>query len=317
MADYYGLNSETFVFKSMSFEAVMQEQARSASIEAFLVQNNISPEFRVSRPLATYPHYSGGMDKVTAARHYVRGRSLFGAAGQLDVTELTILLARVARFLGLINRSEAGQPQSFARRDLKEKEFGRWLKRIGVPDANAIFDVWWQFAGASDLVRRRDAHLHNWLIEADDAIVAIDLEAKGWRPAGYELAQVTDDHDFLAANDWESRRRIFDEYRVGRGVHDGEELEWRAYQAAILARLVWSLTSPDPTLFVSGVVERRLHSYVESVPCLELRNIGSVVLKAWLSRRGLTAVVEDVPQTRGAGRVRVSKAMALDRKSVV
>jgi AAA ATPase domain/Adenylate and Guanylate cyclase catalytic domain len=41
------------------------------------------------------------------------------------------------------------------------------------------------------LLTRRDAHAFNWLLSGTNKVSAIDLEATGWRPTGYELAQLT------------------------------------------------------------------------------------------------------------------------------
>lgn len=311
VADYYGLSSETFVFKDMARVAVEQERDRADIIARYLEDAKQTNRYGVSRLLATYDREAKDGKDVTAARHFVRGRPLYNAVHSADAGERKVLLGDAARFLGIINKCEQGKALNQGRREVKTKEFGRWLKACGLVDLNDIFDRWWDCVKDAELLRRRDAHLHNWLITDEARIYAIDLEAQGWRPAGYELAQLTDDHAFLPADDWQSRRALFETWRTSRNAsREGEGLEWLSYQASVLARIVWGLTGAADSPFPSGLAEARLSSYITSVSDARLSTLGSEILEGWLSTRGLSRVPLSHPAAKGAGRVRTSKSIA-------
>jgi len=311
VADYYGLSSETFIFKNMARVAVELEKERSDAIAHHLQSEGWENRYRVSRLLATYDREEEDGTDVTAARHYVRGRSLFDAVDTADAAERRDLLRDAAKFLGIINECERGEPSNRGRREVKMKEFGRWLKACGLQDAGATFDRWWELVKDVDLVRRRDAHLHNWLITDARTLYAIDLEAQGWRPAGYELAQLTDDHSFLPMGDWESRRTVFTDWRSARNANpEGEGAEWLSYQASVLSRIIWGLTGSAKSPFPSGMAEARLSTFIDTVADARLRDLGNEILQSWLSSRGLSRLPLSDPAATGAGRIRTSKGMA-------
>ncbi|WIB13473.1 RNA 2'-phosphotransferase [Curtobacterium sp. MCPF17_052] len=311
VADYYGLSSETFVFKNMAKVAVGQERDRADIIARHLRSTAQADRFGVSHLLATYDREGNGEKTVTAARPYIRGRPLYAAVEAADAAQRQVLLGNAASFLGIINRCEEGEALNQGRREVKTKEFGRWLKACGLVDLNDIFDRWWDCVKDADLLRRRDAHLHNWLITEEAKIYAIDLEAQGWRPAGYELAQLSDDHAFLPAGDWQTRRALFEIWRASRNASPaGERVEWLSYQASVLARIVWGLTGTADSPFPSGLAEERLSLYIESVTDKRLSNLGGEILRGWLSTRGLSRLPLSDPAAEGAGRVRTSKSIA-------
>ncbi len=311
VGDYYGLSAETLVFKRRNRIAFERDSNRDEVVRRYLEANGLQDSFGVTVTLASCrPDESDGTE-VVAARRFVPGTSLHEALSHECHERRVERLSEVARFLGLINLAEHAATASGARAEAKSKEMGRWLKRCGLDDPGATFDAWWSVMQLGMLVRRRDAHLGNWLLADDGRLIAIDLEAQGWRPAGYDLAQVTDDHSYLAIEDWESRRAIFEAYRGARRVADESlESEWAAYQAGVLARLVWGLTDPNDGPFESGVAERRLQGFVATAQNVQLSGIAAEILGAWLRRRGLRELPQRRSRTDSAGRVRLSRTMA-------
>src|SRR5690606_35530838 len=90
---------------------------------------------------------------------------------------------QAARFLGLINRSEAHTAtEDGVRRTLKVKEVGRFLRTCGLENSLELFDRWWQTVAKVDRVTRKDAHLDNWILTQGGELIAIDWEASGCRP---------------------------------------------------------------------------------------------------------------------------------------
>lgn len=310
IGDYYGLSAESLVFKRRNRIAFERDSDRDGLIRRFIEEEGHGHLFSV--PVTLTSAFGGvGESEVVAVRRYIRGTSLQDALSGEDLEHRVAHLADAARFLGLINRAEHSDSATGVRGELKSKEMGRWLRRCGLGDPSATFEAWWTVMQKGALVRRRDAHLGNWLLADDGRLVAMDLEAQGWRPVGYDLAQVTDDHHFLDIRDWASRRVVFDAYREARRATDASrETEWVAYQAGVLARLVWALTDPNDGPFASGEAESRLQGFVEVTENEELSAIASEILAAWLRRRGLVDLPKRLRKADGAGRIRLSRSMA-------
>lgn len=311
VGDYYGLSVETLVYKRMNSQAVARDKARASLIDNYLAERKLTKEFGVTMILATCEPSFGTGQEVIATRRFVKGVSVHEFLANKDQVATVGLLERVASFLGHMNLAESGENPVHVRRELKEKEMGRWLRGCGLVDWSAVFDRWWEKVRTAVPVRRRDAHLYNWLRAVDGRIVAMDLEAQGWRPAGYDLAQVTDDHEYLDITDWAARRRVFDAYRSARVAQCGShESEWVSYQASVLSRLVRGLTDPTQGTFGPGIAEARLVGFRDAVEEPELMALSENVLKIWLGQRGLTRVPYETSKTGGAGRIRLSKTMA-------
>lgn len=312
VGDYYGLSVETLVYKRMNRLAVERERARASAIHKYLAEHKLTDEFGVTMILATCePSFETEQEEVIATRRFVTGRSVHEFLADMDHATTVRVLGRVASFLGHINLAESSECPVHVRRELKAREMGRWLRVCGLPNPGAAFDQWFERMQLAGSVRRRDAHLFNWLLAEDGRIVAMDLEAQGWRPAGYDLAQVTDDHDYLDIADWAARRSVFDAYRSARSARDDtQESEWVAYQAGVLSRLVRGMTDPTQGPFRPGIAEGRLHGFRETVEDRGLKELSDQVLQAWLGRRGLTRLPRETNKTAGAGRIRLSKAMA-------
>jgi len=311
VGDYYGLSAEEFVFKQGDPIAFERDSSREELIRRYVEAKGYEGVFGVPVNLATCRPIGIDDTKVVVARRYVRGTCLQEALATEDLECRVANLADAARFLGLINLAEHSDSATGARVELKKKEMGRWLRNCGLGDPGATFDAWWAVMQQGMLVRRRDAHLGNWLRADDGRLIAMDLEAQGWRPVGYDLAQISDDHVFLDIRDWVSRRVIFEAYREARKAPgDSGDSEWVAYQAGVLARLVWGLTNPNDGPFDSGVAEFRLHGFADSVESEVLSGIASEILAAWLKRRGLVELPKRLGRTDGAGRIRLSRAMA-------
>ena len=310
VGDYYGLSAEALVFKRRNRIAFERDSSRDDSIQRYLIEQGLDGSFGVTATLASCRSDDLEGTEVVAARRFIPGRSLQEVLARESRERRVAHLVLAATFLGHINLAEHSDVSSGARAELKSKEMGRWLKRCGLSDPSATFDEWWSAMQLGKLVRRRDAHLGNWLLADDGRLIAMDLEAQGWRPAGYDLAQVTDDHDHLDMEDWASRRVVFDAYRAVRlAPADTRDSEWIAYQAGVLARLVWSLTDPNDGPFEPGVAERRLQSFARTSGTEFLSSIAAQILSAWLARRGLVELPRRFSKIDGAGRIRLSRAM--------
>ncbi|GAA3216998.1 RNA 2'-phosphotransferase [Oerskovia jenensis] len=309
VADYYGLSSETFVFKSEPVELAVHERCRSGSIESHLAERGLLSSFGVSRTLATYAREDE--DEAVVARHYVQGRPLSQIVHLRDLGGQIELLTQASEFLAHINNCEGISEATSVRRNLKTRDVGRWFRIVDPQRGGEYFDRWWSLVEDCEVLKKRDAHLDNWLQSDDGKIVAIDLESKGARPVGYELAQITDDHSAIDPGNWAARVAIFEAYCAVRGFTREEEASaWRGFQAGILARLVWALTAPEG---VGSSVESpagRLEIFAQTAPLDEVAVIARDVLSSWTRSRGQSRATISTKRTVGAGRVRLSKSIA-------
>jgi len=151
----------------------------------------------------------------------------------------------------------------------------------------------------------------NWIVADDGKLIAVDFEAFGWRPVGYELAQLSDDMPVLGSpNDsWGERRALIKCYRDAlhkAGFTIPLHSVIRGYQAGLVSRATRLLTNQtaDEASRAHGVALLEWvsgHARDSSV-----RDVAQRVHRAWLDRRAAneTDVLSD-------GRRRhLSRAMA-------
>lgn len=308
VGDYYGLVTETLVFKRMDKANYLRGAARSAEIQRFLDEAGESTELGVPVILDAMET----LDTVVVAHRFVAGTSLAELVEAAEAAERVQLATRAARFLGKIHKiEEKNATADGVRASLKSKEVGRFLKTCGVEDYLASFECWWDAVARVDKVTRKDAHLDNWLLGQDGRLYALDWEAAGCRPVGYELAQITDDHAHFPVEAWDTRRTVFDAYVAEIAPVASVEECWLAYKAGVLARHLWAITSPERAKhFRPGEGESRLQAYAQSVDDDELAAVARTALNAILAKRGLRDLPPATKNTTGAGRVRVSKKIA-------
>ncbi len=307
VGDYYGLVGQTFVFKEVQAIAVEREQRRAVILRAAINASGRAGDFLVCEHLDSVPL---GADTVRSIRRFIPGRPVSIAAQVAGHDERVALLARTAEYLGFMNTVEEAT-QDGVRKELRAKEVGRWIRAIGIGEPARHFDDWWDLVSPAGVARRRDAHLDNWVLTADGRLLALDLEAIGCRPVGYELAQITDDRVLLDPQDWEARRAVFNSYRAARGDTAGEqEVEWSSYEASLAARavgkLTWSDATPEQQEHARALLEEIAARGAED----GLRKWARAGLDAWRRQRGLADLSSGELNMDPHRRRRVSKAMA-------
>lgn len=213
------------------------------------------------------------------------------------------VLPRLSGYLGLLHRAlaeptglQVGHPEG-GRRTLRKEELGRWLKGLLPPDSRSgttwesVFDTWYSDVVALELpwTPKRDAHLGNWVLTADGAVVAVDFESTGWVPFGYELAQLTEDAPVLGIDEGSTRTRrdCLDAYAVGvLGESVAQERAAQiaaAYELGRLARLVRVITGPAAGRD-TGLT--RLDALAGGASTAVVREIALLVTQAWRLRGG-------------------------------
>jgi|GEM_PF-1921283 len=97
------------------------------------------------------------------------------------------------------------------------------------------------------LVRKRDAHGGNWLVDTADRVIAIDLGSPHFLPMGHDVAQLVEDSAFLpvSTQHFDRRYRLFQTYLAAHGTRlDTSRLRY-AYDFFALLRSMWLATSSE------------------------------------------------------------------------
>lgn len=288
VGDYYGLVSENFTVKQVSAVSLTREAERLTVLQSAIDSAGLGESFGLVQHLVALDGPDGMKRSV---RRFILGRPVLKAALEAQPGQRVLLLKRVAQFLSLINSAELRTTEG-VRKELKQKEVGRWLRAVG--DANPLeaFDEWWALVSDAPSVRRRDSHLDNWVLAEDGRIHALDLEATGYRPMGYELAQITDDAQVLSPSAWSDRREVFASYvhEVADWLTTEEAVLWRAYQAAVAARALRRLTWDQESAAGQAHAQATLDWLAQNAESADVRSWVERVLVAWRRTRGLSDV---------------------------
>lgn len=322
--DYSGVVSDTFVFKPTIVQMATREDSRARVICEAIERFGVGYKFQVaetlgSAPLPVHdPLRTHGYDLIVA-RQFHDGEVLANFLQASSDGAAMSTMRRCIEYLALIHATERTTPGRGVkmRADLWKKEVGRWLKNLQVDDAPELFDSWYSVATVSGVeFYKRDAHALNWIATPKGSVVALDLEAAGWRPAGYELAQLTDDTPFLAtdAEGWSTRENLVENYhgalgRFGQTV-DLESLH-TSYSAALIGRAIGLLTDPVQRNGSRAHGLSVLRMVGLQTPDLRLRGLARKFTDAWGHRAGLTSPTTGTDLTP-ARRRHISRAMAYE-----
>ncbi|MCA1713078.1 MAG: RNA 2'-phosphotransferase [Actinobacteria bacterium] len=325
-ADYSGLIDEVFVFKPTTLALAEREDGRAQALGAVVRKRGLEGRFSFPRTLARSPlplddPLRERNCEVLVARQFHQGEMLAEHIRGQDRIPKLVILESALDFLALIHAAEydatLGQINK-ARKELKKQELGRWLRDgLRLENSRQWFDEWFSAFPTLPMLARRDAHPYNWLITPAKEVIALDLEACGWRPVGYELAQLLEDVDFLPIDrdGWKDRRRLVRRYAralTGHGVVVDTTLVQHAYELAALARGVRTLTEPAGDRQERRRATQLLQYLKEPGHVLgpHVSQLSAVFLEAWTKRVGV-ATASGVSLT-GARRRHLSRAMAFE-----
>ena len=314
VSDYFDVVGGTFVFKSTTVLQWARELRRSEELREVLRGASLDATFGVVdhlSPVKDDLHDREPTDVVSTVRRFESGLVLSEYVATLTPGRRIRAIARAAKFLGHIHNLEESHDEPVkVRKEVRNKEVGRWLKTIGVPDHLTAFDDYWSCYSGMPMYRRRDAHPLNWLVVGEDRILAVDLEATGWRPMTYEIAQLTEDCCLIEPTDWDSRMQVLSAYLDACGQSMTLPVI-EAFEASVAARNLRNLT--PPTGFGETLQHGRevLAFLVEHASSGSVRHLSKEILFAWQRVRGLPIVDEgfNVRITDGRRR-RISRAMA-------
>lgn len=259
--DHFGIVANKFVFKGTTRVNSAREVERIKSLGKSLPADDrfAVPEvmLTVDRPPRD-PAFSGSIDVVSLQR-YDEGKPAAEVCCKVVGEARLKILMDCCEFLALMHSDIAFRsiPEIGVRKQIKEHDLGLWLKSIvGRQKYLPLYDEWWALASTLPTVPKRDAHLGNWLVARSGRVTAIDLESAGYRPVGYELAQLTDDVAVFGctAEDWAIRISLLRTYCAQLFPNVEESLVRRGYAIGLIARSIRLLVSgeDDPSYRYRG-----------------------------------------------------------------
>lgn len=217
VADARGFLSETFVFKRTTKEKAEHEASMLIALREEIIRQNGANRFEVPRSLAIAAVSSGDERKWVHVTQRAAGRLV----SELTADEASNVLESIIDLLAIFHRIGGSPPAGkSAWRSLKDylKMWSRTLfeaeqARRFVSSLHALFP------GELPLVRKRDGHASNWIVDPAGRIVAIDLESTDFIPIGYDVVQLIEDNALVQANHdgWHRRLTIFSRYLNGMG----------------------------------------------------------------------------------------------------
>lgn len=319
LRDSDGLAGQTFVFKQTSQEAQLRDHAFTAKVRARLERYpDLSQRFGLIEHLTELKPLSSDLSagEIISVRRYRNGKVLRDYLAFQKPAAVSEMLSDTAEFLAFIHFAGfSSHETNGTRRDIKEREFGCWLKSLIADSAERgqLFDDWWRIVSDAPLLPRRDAHPLNWIVDSSGAIIAVDLETRGTRPFGYELAQLVEDSQFLEPTDWDSRRTIVATYRQHWNGLSDQSVSWkeaiRFYEAGAIARASRAISNPAASTVERAFAGKLLESLASSTGDIEIHNLASHLSLRWRERTGHVGE-ESLDALSEGDRRRISRAMA-------
>ena len=95
------------------------------------------------------------------------------------------------------------------------------------------------------LVKKRDAHSGNWVVDSANRLIAVDLEAGSFLPVGHDVAQLVEDYAVLPVSDegFARRRELIQIYVTRLDVDVDADVTIAAYGWFSLLRATWIASS--------------------------------------------------------------------------
>jgi RNA:NAD 2'-phosphotransferase (TPT1/KptA family) len=212
VADARGFLSETFVFKRTTKAKAEYEAEMLSRLRAEINRLGYENRFEVPRSLAIVEVSSQDERRWVHVSQRAAGRLV----SELRQDEISSVLEPIVDLLAIFH-CVAGKPEAERSgwRPLKDY-LNMWSKTLfSIEQAGRFVDSLRQsFPANLPLVRKRDGHASNWLVDPAGRIVAIDLESNDFLPIGYDVAQLIEDNALIQANSegWSRRLELLARY---------------------------------------------------------------------------------------------------------
>lgn len=212
VTDARGFLSYTFVFKRTTKIKAEHEASMLNSLRQEIDNQAEGNVFEVPRSLAIVEIPSDDERKWVHVTQRSAGRLL----SEIPADEAESYLDSVTYLLATFHRAAGTPPPGkSAWRPLKDY-LKMWSRTIFKNDQSEAFVAALHRTFPSDikLVRKRDGHASNWLIDPTGRIVAIDFESVEFITAGYDVAQLIEDFAIIQPDTagWEKRIKIIVRY---------------------------------------------------------------------------------------------------------
>ncbi len=217
VVDARGFLSETFVFKRTTRAKAEYEASMLITLRDEIARLDNVNRFDVPRSLAIVAVPSDDDRKWVHVSQRATGR-LVSEMHPEDVVET---LESIVDLLAVFHRVAGAPPANkSAWKPLKDylKMWSKSLFESKQADdfVTSLRDI---FPNQLPLVRKRDGHAANWLVDPAGRIIAIDLESSEFVPIGYDVAQLIEDNALVSANQdgWHKRLALMKRYMHGMG----------------------------------------------------------------------------------------------------
>jgi len=270
VADARGFLSETFVFKRTTKGKAEYEASMLKALRDEIVRLGNENRFEVPRSLAIVEVASGDDRRWV----HVSQRAVGRLVSELHADEVLSVLEPIVDLLAIFHRI-AGKPDAgrSAWRSLKD-HLKMWARTLLGSERGEcfVYSLRDLFPAELPLVRKRDGHASNWLVDPAGRIVAIDLESREFVPIGFDVAQLIEDNALIQANPegWSRRLAIFKRYTEQLGVDLSHEVLTNAYGWFALTRALRLGTEKE--------AGKQLRRHAREV-CLMLTDLGSIAIR--------------------------------------
>ncbi len=217
--DARGFLSETFVFKPMFRSQAVHEMEMLRVLAEAVNCRGLTARFEIPRSLAILSDLRVADEGPAQCTHVIQRREgrLLSAPGVATGT----VIADAIELLAIFHSVAGSVPNQSAWKALKDP-LKMWSRSLFARDvADKFVEEMRRLLPANlPLVRKRDAHADNWLVDAAGRVAAIDLESTGFLPLGHDLVQLLEDVPLveISAAGWALRMAYFSNYCAHAGV---------------------------------------------------------------------------------------------------
>lgn len=231
VADARGFLSETFVFKRTTKAKAEHEASMLSALREEVMRQDGANKFEVPRSLAIVEVSTEDERGWVHVSQRAAGRLVSDLSAEEALDALDPIVDLLAIFHRVAGSPPAGKT---AWRSMKDY-LKMWSRTLFEPEQADRFVASLRdlFPAKLPLVRKRDGHASNWLVDPAGRIVAIDLESSDFIPMGYDVAQLIEDNALVQADmaGWHKRLEIMARYLNG----VGQSLE----DSALIAAYGW------------------------------------------------------------------------------
>lgn len=236
VADARGFMSETFVFKRTTQDKAEHEKSMLEALRSEISRLGITNRFDAPRSLAIVKLPLEDERRWVHVSQRAAGRLV----SELRQDEASDILESVVEYLAIFHRVAGDAPAGKSAWRSMKHDIKLWSRTLFASEQIDRFvdSLRGVFPVDLPLVRKRDGHASNWLLDPAGRIIAIDLESNDFIPLGYDVAQLIEDNELIPANPdgWHKRLGVLGFYLERMGHALSESAQSTAYGWFALVR---------------------------------------------------------------------------------